>query len=774
MRARIWLGTSCVLLLALAGTLGLIHYWNRIQTEAVKMLQTRLNEIELQRFEGDKGQQLADAARAAAARLEQAANRLKAQVEATADSSLLRAPQAKPAERQNKIGGFVKIARAQSTWLSSLLTDETGKVLAWTGKKSPPTTIGPTPAFDQAARQRLTAIHWVEQTEGFPWLQITTPCLDERGKFLGVLQVEQALPAEEVRAFNPAGGLLTLMVTNNGQRLSPAPQAAFPKNLGALLDLDLRAMEEVLDNPTPQYRRARWENTTYLMGLAATQLPKVKIATLMETTGLEQVVGPNLAAADVLEDPVVLAGLGAVVAVSLLLLFLISGSGNKPLRKINSQLSTMLQTGEALRPLTATGRGEWEKFSEWINLLVERAGNSAPSGAASEELTLARRGAEDLRRKLDRMEMEKSELERRLSALETEKNEWQQRASEPRPESNEDAQVLLASIQADAALRIQAITSMSDDLKATLIVIKNYITSILSSEEGKITDTQQEFLGVVINKSARLERQINDLLDVSHMEGGLSELYRSRTDLISMLQDVVLNSQPQADTKQVRLVQDVHPPLPPLMIDGDRMGQVFLHLVQHAIKASPVGGEVSITATETYSGLVVKIRDSGPALSTEQADQVFNVFHGPDSQTRTDIAGSGLRFPILKRIVDAHQGTIAMRGLPDQGNEAVVTLPKSAEAESESAMSLEAFEVKPAAPPIAPELVVPPAAEPAAESAAADETPPYDLTSFMGKMDEFAAEEKQPEEPGANLPGGGKELDTLLSDIENIDDKLNR
>jgi len=98
-----------------------------------------------------------------------------------------------------------------------------------------------------------------------------------------------------------------------------------------------------------------------------------------------------------------------------------------------------------------------------------------------------------------------------------------------------------------------------------------------------------------------------------------------------------------------------------------------------------------------------------------------------------------------------------MRGLPDQGNEAVVTLPKSAEAETEPSAALGSFEVKPAPEP------------------AAAETMPYDLTSFMGKMDEFAEEGTQPaEDTQAPLPGGGQDLDTLLSDIENMDDKLNR
>ncbi|MEW6517209.1 MAG: HAMP domain-containing sensor histidine kinase [candidate division FCPU426 bacterium] len=770
------MGTSIVLLMALAGTLALIYYWNRIQKEAVQMLQTRLNEMELQRFESDKGKQLEEAAQAGAAQLEQVVARVRAQVEAAADTAVLRAPQAKAVERRNKVAAFVKMARAQGGWLGSLLTDETGKVMAWTGKKSPPATIAPTPAFDQASRQRLTLVHFLEQPEGFPWLQITTPCLNERGNFMGVLQVEVSLPTEELKNFSPSGGLMTLIITNNGQRLSPVPQSTFPKNLGALLGMDLRKMETVLDQPAPQHRRAQWENTTYLLGLAATQIPRIRIATLMEISGLEQVVGPNLAGEGALEDPVVLAGLGVIVAICLLMLFWISGSGQKPLKRLNTQLSGMLQTGELPRAISATGRGEWEKLAEWINMLVERVGSQGipeATGAQSEELIAVQKNLDDLRRKLERAEMEKSGLQQQVSVLETEKSEWQS-ASQKAMESAESAdslQALMENNRSDAELRIQAITSMSDDLKATLVVIKNYITSILSSEEGKITDTQQEFLGVVINKSARLERQINDLLDISHMEGGLSQLYRSRTELASMIQDVVLNSQPQADIKQVRLVQELHTPLPPLMIDSDRMGQVFLNLVQHAIKTSPVGGEVLITATETYSGVVVKIRDSGPSLESEQAQQVFGIFHGPDSQTRADIVNTGLRFPILKRIVDAHQGTVTMRGLPDQGNEAVITLPKSAEAESATEMPLEVFEVKPAAAATEPAGHQAESEKPAEAEAQPpqDETMPYDLTSFMGKMDEFAGEEStQPAVPG------GPELDTLLSDIENIDGKLNR
>ncbi len=776
-----WFLASLVMLLALSGTAALFYYWEGLKNESVKMMQDRLNEIELQRFESEKGNQLKRAAQETAGRFDSAVNRLRSKAEALADARALRRPHTRAADRSAKKKAFRALAGAHTTWTGSLLTDKTGRVLAWTGKTKPPTTIGPTPAFRTASRQRVTAIHLRGHQDGLAHLQLTVPCLTDRGAFLGVMQADIPLTAKVMETISPQGGLITLLVTADGQRLTAGPAETFPKNLGALLGKNLKETEALLKRKTAQHFKAKWENTSYLMATGVTQLPKIRVFTLLEVTGLEQVVGPSLAGESMFSDPVMLIGLGLIVFVSLLLMLLVSGGSVAGIKKLNNQLSAMLKTGERLRPVKAQGRGEWGKLSDLINQVMEQV-QQLPAGVAagtvvdahlSEELSRVQTELEQLRQTYDQTMTNKQTLQEQVEELVRENQTLQEAPAgggEANPEAARNLEVLQDRIKIAGELRIQAITSMSDDLKATLMVIKNYISSILSSEEGKITDSQQEFLGVVINKSARLERQINDLLDISHMESGISQMYKSSTDLVSMLQDVVLNSQPQADIKQVKIVQEIQTPLPTVMIDGDRLGQVFIHLLQHAIKTSPVGGEVQITAQESFSDLIVKIRDSGPAVTPEQAARVFTTFHGPDSQAGPDIVGTGLRFPIVKNIVDAHHGALAIRGLSEQGNEIVVTLRKSGDplaADETPAPSEQPAEAEEKTENVFPQ---------------ADTDSDYDLASFMGKMEELDSEEPdtkkaaagEPEEEEGKLPGGGEDLDKLLSDIESIDDNMEK
>jgi len=794
---RAWVGSSFVLTLALASTVALFYYWDQLKSQSVQMLQNRLNEIEIQRFEEDKGSQVRATARQTAARFDQLISQFRNQVEAVADSQALRRPHRKPADWALKKRAFFKLVKKNKQWAGSLLTDESGRVKVWTWKQKPPSSIASTPAFVEAAKLRITAIHMIEKPNDQLHIQFTVPCLSDQGRFLGVVQTEIPFTPADLKKITAKGGFLTIIGTSQGRRLTAGPKDNFPKNLGALLGKNLREMEAFVKTAENQYFKAKWEGTSYILVSAMTQLPKINIFTLLEISGLEQVVGPSLATESMFNDPVVLAGLAGIMFISLILMVFFSGGSTSSVKKINRQLIGMMQTGEELQFIEAPGRGEWEKLADLINQMIERlqaqsgratisAESSVSTEAAirdAEALSQVRSELEELHQSYDQALVQNQELNQRIEEL-TQQNQELSEAVENartvRPATTEtesisapapSAQVeeLMASIKEEGTLRIEAISSISDDLKATLMVIKNYISSILSSEEGKITDAQQEFLGVVINKSARLERQINDLLEISHMESGVSQLYRSRTDLVALLQDVVLNSQPQADTKQVNIIQEMQTPLPMVMIDSDRMGQVFINLLQHAIKITPVGGEVQITATETLTDLVIKIRDSGMSLNAEQAAKVFSSFHGPNSDAGPDIAGTGLRFPIIRRIVDAHQGTVTMRGLPDRGNETVVSFPKTSDllGTEEENSPVEMYEVKPKVGDESPSTTTVEQSE-----------SPYDLTSFMGRMDEYEAPESstagatEVASTGPAFPGSEEDLDKLLNDIENMEDKM--
>ena len=795
MKFKAWIGASFVLILALAGTTALFYYQDQVKSESVQMLQNRLNEMELQRFEEDKGAQVLVAAKQTVVRFNQLITQRQKQIEAVADKKTLR----KAAAWNSKKQVMLQAAKKYKYWTGALLTNEKGVVQTWTWKKKPLSTIAPTPAFKEASSLRKTAIHFIEQASGLARLQFTIPCLSDRGVFLGVLQAEVAFTKEDMKKITPKGGFKTMVVTNQGQRLTQGPKEKFPKNIGALLGKNLQTMEALLKKPEARQFKAKWENTSYILVSRPTRVSKLKIFTLLEVLGTDRVVGSNFASEAVLKDPVIIIGLSGIALLSLILMFFFSGGSPSGVKKVNRQLLGMLQTGEELQYVQAPSGGEWEKLTDLINQMVERvqARPAQPGGTAydnleaeeaartAQALTQMKSELDELHQTYDRALVQNQELSQKIEELTmytqelNQSLESAQAAAALAPESEAplptpsdataQAEALMASVKEEGKLRIEAIFGISDDLKSTLMVIKNYISSILSSENGKITDTQQEFLGLVINKSARLERQFNDLLEISHMESGVIHICRAKTDVVSMIQDVVLNSQPQADNKQVKIIQEMQTPLPSVMIDSDRVGQVFITLVQHAVKITPVGGEVIITGTETMTDIVVKIRDGGQPLDSRQAEIVFSEFHDSDSKVGPDIAGTGLRFPIIRRILDLHQSTVTLRGLPDKGNETVVTLSRTEEFTANSVPepetnTLERYEVKPVESP-----------ETAAAQTSTYNESPYDLTSFMGKMDEYddsnsPTTEKTTEQP--NLPGGDDNLNKLLSDIEDMDDKL--
>jgi signal transduction histidine kinase len=737
------LGASLTLVIALAATIGLFTYALQFKKDSVRTLQVKLQDMELQRLDEEKSQQTAAAAQQAAERFNQYAAQVQKRLEAVADSSSLRQPQDKPALRKAKAEAGLRLLSGDATWSEAVLTDQAGEVIMATPAGSGP--LGATAEFREVSRQRMTALRLLERKGRDLALQITVPCLGNTGGFLGVLQAETTLSQPVLDKILNRSGLINLLGTSSGRRLTPVPLADFPNNLGPLLDKDSRQLETYLSQPGPVSFKTDWANTHYLIGTAETRIPGVRVFTLLEVGSLEKLFGGEPLPESFLADPVILGGLLLILILGLLLMLILGGGEDGGLRKLNQELEAQIQNGEAARgPLTGPGGKAWQKLTDQINRLLERPAGSKPAAAGAggaDTLALSRLQDEfaELRQARDQIAQQNQDLLDKLEALSLQNQQLRDTlpAAPAHPPQAESSQ-----------LRIDAIVNMSEDLKATLSVIKNYISSILSSEEGKITDAQQEFLGVVINKSARLERQINDLLDLSHLESEAEQMFMVPTDMSAMVQDVILNSQPQADTKQIRLLQVLPPTLSKIMVNGDRLGQVLINLVQHALRVTPVGGEVRIEVSENDRNQVIKIRDGGVSLTPEQAAVMFSHFHGLDSQAGTALAGSGLRFAIVREIVAAHHGLVEVHGLPE-GNEIILYLPLTAE----HAAPAEAL-----APDFTP---APGPAEPAAGKREPLSESFFDLSTFMQDL---------PDQPPRSAPAGSEELDELLKNIEDVNE----
>lgn len=837
MKLKVWLGTSFVLILTLAASFALVYYFENEQDASLQALQNRVNEIELERVLERGGQRLYKQTQKMSEDIEKLISRQQTAVEKLADSKLFRQAQQDAAKRQTLLRSV-----KQKGWHGAWVTDARGSVIAQAGDGK---AVVDQEYFNVAKTQRKTVFY--AATAGQPsTLTIMVPCLSNQSNFLGVLTVSVQFSIKQIKAVTNRRVGMLLLGDQAGKLFFSTNQALQPATLEQLIGKQTKKIEDLLSKTGPKFFRARWKSKNYIV--AASPLLNHQLFTfgLVPASGFEQALTVPTTNHSMLTNPVLLGGYAGIVLVGMILLLLVSGG--EDLKKIIYQIEHNILGETPAQPIEVAGKGQLAKLADYINLMIDKMPSTEQSTAASEQVEEKYRETlnqayeeidslrtqleqaqqaqwtseqrddhseqdqvqrEELRRQLqeqiDVLEQKNQELAHSLTVAEQSVSEAKAAAeaaastpSEPaatRDLSQEDLD-MIEIIKQSGQLRTAAITNMSEDLKDTLLVIKNYISSILSSEEGKITDSQQEFLGVVINKSARLERHINDLLDISHMESEGTNWYTNPTDLVAMLQDVILNIQPQADTKQIKIVPEIQAHMPLININSDRMGQVFINLMQHALKITPFGSEVKITATETLSDIVIKVRDGGTPLTQEQSGQVFSTYHGEKSSAGIDFNGTGLRFPIIKEIIELHQGLVMMRGLPDIGNEAIVSLSKAkVMADNTSGdMGITSFSGTTMESPL-PDDSSPPAMEPEsstigepkhadnplaayevkpveeqASASSGDDTSsgsPYDLSAFMGKLDD--SQSKKPQ-----IPSGTEDLDDLLKDIEDIDTQLDR
>jgi signal transduction histidine kinase len=249
------------------------------------------------------------------------------------------------------------------------------------------------------------------------------------------------------------------------------------------------------------------------------------------------------------------------------------------------------------------------------------------------------------------------------------------RALEEQRKVAEKAQEGLARKEGEV-VRLAAVNTLSSELKATLTVIKNYISTMLGSQ-GAISDAQQEFLGVVINKSARLERLINDLVELSEIGSGVKPLNLENVAPGSLVQEALVNARPQAEHKKISLEFAESGNLSVVSADKEKIGGVLRSLLSQAIKVTSRSEKIVLLLSERENSVELRVTDPGMSLPPDRAAKVFAQFHGVDSQAGPEFIGTGLRFPILRSVIEAHGGKIWIESQVGRGKTFVVALPKA-------------------------------------------------------------------------------------------------
>ncbi|MFT3921260.1 MAG: ATP-binding protein [Myxococcales bacterium] len=248
-------------------------------------------------------------------------------------------------------------------------------------------------------------------------------------------------------------------------------------------------------------------------------------------------------------------------------------------------------------------------------------------------------------------------------------------------------------------LKSNFLATMSHELRTPLTSIIGYAEMLAAGIGGTLNDEHKEFVDTIRNKGDHLLELITSLLDMGKLEQGNISLRRESVDLASLIGDVLRTVAPAAQKKGVRVSSDIGKGLPRVTGDSARLRQALQNLTDNAIKFTPAGGQVRLSAEavdlgpsiggegfEDDAGLVlmmapsagvrVSVRDSGIGISKAEQAKIFDAFYQVDSSATREHGGTGLGLSIVKRLVEAHGGYVRVESEPGTGSTFMIELPE--------------------------------------------------------------------------------------------------
>lgn len=221
-------------------------------------------------------------------------------------------------------------------------------------------------------------------------------------------------------------------------------------------------------------------------------------------------------------------------------------------------------------------------------------------------------------------------------------------------------------------------SSMSHELRTPLTSIKEGTGLLLDGVGGETTDKQRKLLTILAEESNRLIGVVNSLLDLSKMEAGMLNYQFETVNLDPLIRRAVAEITPLVEAKQITVKTAIDGPLPPARLDPERVLQVLRNLLGNAVKFTPKGGQVTVTATPVHGKLQVAVQDSGPGIPVESLTAIFEKFHQGNHQGSHNRPGTGLGLAIAKNIITSHGGEIWAESRSGQGSKFFFVLPCSA------------------------------------------------------------------------------------------------
>jgi signal transduction histidine kinase len=225
-----------------------------------------------------------------------------------------------------------------------------------------------------------------------------------------------------------------------------------------------------------------------------------------------------------------------------------------------------------------------------------------------------------------------------------------------------------------SALRADFVSLVSHELRAPMASVVGSAQTLRQRWRELSPDQRDSFLALISSETERLAALVSDVLDTSRIEAGTFTYRFGDVDLGALVRESVAGVQLGQD--EVRVTADVHGELPSVRGDRDRLQQVLTNLLDNAIKYSPAGEEVRVSAYQENSRVQIEVADCGPGVPDDQQRVIFEKFGRGSTAGSPAIPGTGLGLFIARSIAEAHGGSLDLApGRHDGGATFVLTLP---------------------------------------------------------------------------------------------------
>ena len=232
--------------------------------------------------------------------------------------------------------------------------------------------------------------------------------------------------------------------------------------------------------------------------------------------------------------------------------------------------------------------------------------------------------------------------------------------------------------------KTELVSVVSHELRSPLTSVKNSVDIISGGRTGEINENQRKFLDIASRNINRLMLLINDLLDISKIEAGKMNFNFGCIDLNDPIDSSIATLKSRSEMKSIMLYKEIKCDLPQVYGESDKIEQIFINLIDNALKFTNDGGEVRISVKDFLGEgpgeerfIEVSVEDNGIGMQPDVMEKVFDRFYQVEkSLSTTARKGTGLGLAIIKGLIEGLNGKIWVESEPEKGTKFIFILPQ--------------------------------------------------------------------------------------------------